>query len=135
MSSPGFACFGFGPGYDPRAVRSTTPNRRSARVQGRADAAAHPRAGRVRPARGLCGHQVRLIASLPCYLAANVDGQRGRGVYAGSIEAIRRLNAIGYGTEPDLPLDLVYNPAGPSLPPPQHALEADYRRELLDRFG
>jgi radical SAM/Cys-rich protein len=83
----------------------------------------------------LRGHQVRLIASLPCYLAANVDGQRGRGVYAGSIEAIRRLNAIGYGTEPDLPLDLVYNPAGPSLPPPQHALEADYRRELLDRFG
>jgi radical SAM/Cys-rich protein len=80
-------------------------------------------------------HQVRLIASLPCYLEENVDKQRGRGVYRDSIEAIRRLNAIGYGMHPDLPLDLVYNPGGPTLPPRQDRLEADYHRELADRFG
>ena len=80
-------------------------------------------------------HGVRLIASLPCYLEKNVDKQRGRGVYRESIEAIRRLNAIGYGVQPDLPLDLVYNPGGPSLPPPQDRLEADYHRELAARFG
>ena len=80
-------------------------------------------------------HQVRLVASLPCYLELNVDKQRGRGVYAESLEAIRRLNALGYGIDPGLPLDLVYNPGGPSLPPPQQALEADYKRELHARFG
>jgi radical SAM/Cys-rich protein len=80
-------------------------------------------------------HGVMLVASLPCYLEDNVDGQRGEGVYAGSIEAIRRLNAIGYGVEGGLRLDLVYNPTGPSLPPDQLALEADYRRELGGRFG
>lgn len=81
------------------------------------------------------GHQVHLVASLPCYLESNVDKQRGTGVYDESIEAIRRLNRIGYGTDERLPLDLVYNPGGPKLPPPQERLEADYRRELLDRFG
>ncbi|CAA9424472.1 MAG: hypothetical protein AVDCRST_MAG64-3088, partial [uncultured Phycisphaerae bacterium] len=79
-------------------------------------------------------HQVRLVASLPCYLELNVDKQRGRGVYAESIEAIRRLNADGYGIDDRLPLDLVYNPGGPSLPPPQGALEADYKRELHARY-
>lgn len=79
--------------------------------------------------------RVTLVASLPCYLEENVDRQRGGGVYKGSVEAIRRLNAIGYGIDPDLPLNLVYNPLGPSLPPSQPALEADYRRELLDRYG
>lgn len=80
-------------------------------------------------------HQVHLIASLPCYLETNVDKQRGRGVYRESIEAIRRLNAVGYGIDPALPLDLIYNPGGPGLPPPQSALEADYQRELDARFG
>jgi radical SAM/Cys-rich protein len=79
--------------------------------------------------------RVHLIASLPCYLESNVDKQRGRGVYHDSIEAIRRLNAVGYGIQPDLPLDLVYNPGGASLPPRQEALEADYKRELSQRFG
>ncbi len=79
--------------------------------------------------------RVHLIASLPCYLEANVDRQRGRHVYVESIEVIRRLNAAGFGIEPDLALDLVFNPGGPSLPPPQRDLEADYRRELLARFG
>ncbi len=78
---------------------------------------------------------VRLIASLPCYLAENVDQQRGAHVYEGSIAAIRRLNEVGFGVRPELELDLVYNPLGPSLPPPQAMLEADYRRELHTRFG
>jgi radical SAM/Cys-rich protein len=80
-------------------------------------------------------HQVQLVASLPCYLEENVRAQRGKGVYEKSMEAIRRLNALGYGSEPNLPLNLVYNPGGPSLPPPQSALEEDYRRELRSRFG
>jgi radical SAM/Cys-rich protein len=81
----------------------------------------------------LATHQIHLIASLPCYLESNVDKQRGKHVYQKSIEVIRRLNACGYGG--DLPLDLVYNPVGASLPPDQAELEADYRRELERRFG
>lgn len=80
-------------------------------------------------------HRVHLVASLPCYLEENVDKQRGEGVYHDSIEVIRRLNAVGYGIDPGLPLNLVYNPGGPSLPPAQESLEADYKRELRDRFG
>ena len=80
-------------------------------------------------------HKIHLIASLPCYLEENVDGQRGEGVYKASIEALRGLNALGYGIDPELRLDLVYNPPGPQLPPDQVALENDYRRELADRFG
>ncbi|MFP4356794.1 MAG: arsenosugar biosynthesis radical SAM (seleno)protein ArsS [Phycisphaerae bacterium] len=80
-------------------------------------------------------HQVRLVASMPCYLQENVDAQRGPHAYEHSIEAIRRLNAAGYGREGGLQLNLVYNPAGPVLPPPQAELEQDYRRELRDRFG
>ncbi len=79
--------------------------------------------------------RVHLVASLPCYLEVNVDKQRGRHVYAESIEVIKRLNALGFGIDPGLQLDLVYNPGGPSLPPPQDALEADYRRELDRQFG
>ncbi len=80
-------------------------------------------------------HQVHLVASLPCYLADNVDRQRGPGVYAKSIEALRLLNATGYGADPTLPLNLVYNPAGPILPPNQETLQEAYRRELRQRFG
>ena len=80
-------------------------------------------------------HGVELVASLPCYTDENVCAQRGPGVYQKSIEAIRRLNALGYGTEPSLPLGLVYNPGGDFLPSPQLALENDYRRELSERFG
>jgi len=75
-------------------------------------------------------HQVQLVASLPCYLDENVRAQRGPGVHAASIAAIRKLNALGYGRDPDFPLDLVYNPGGPFLPPGQQALEEAYRREL-----
>ncbi|MBI5190637.1 MAG: arsenosugar biosynthesis radical SAM protein ArsS [Nitrospirae bacterium] len=80
-------------------------------------------------------HGAGLVASLPCYLEENVRSQRGEGVYETSVEAIRRLNSIGYGIDPALSLDLVYNPGGTFLPPGQAALEADYRRELDARFG
>jgi len=80
-------------------------------------------------------HQVQLVASLPCYLEENVRAQRGIGVYEKSIEAIRQLNVLGYGSNPALPLNLVYNPGGPFLPPLQTGLEEDYRRELGSRFG
>lgn len=78
---------------------------------------------------------VHLVASLPCYTADNVDKQRGRGTYDGSVAALRLLNDVGYGREARLPLDLVYNPGGPSLPGPQASLEEDYRRELAERWG
>ncbi len=80
-------------------------------------------------------HGVHLIASLPCYLETNVDRQRGKHVYQESIDVILKLNAKGYGINPHLPLDLVYNPGGPSLPPDQARLETAYRGELSKRFG
>jgi len=79
---------------------------------------------------------VEIVASLPCYLEENVDRQRGSGVFERSIAALRRLNALGYGVEGSgLDLALVYNPQGPSLPPPQCALEADYKRHLAETYG
>jgi len=83
----------------------------------------------------MAAHGVKLVASLPCYTEENVDAQRGEGVYRGSIEALRRLNSVGYGVDERLPLDLVYNPGGASLPGDQGALETDYRRELRERHG
>jgi len=84
----------------------------------------------------LARHEVEIVASMPCYLEANVNRQRGEGVYAKSIEALRRLNRAGYGQPGSrLRLNLVYNPGGPSLPPPQAVLEADYKRELAARYG
>jgi radical SAM/Cys-rich protein len=84
----------------------------------------------------LAAHRVEVVASLPCYLEDNVDRQRGKGVFEKSIRALRRLNALGYGREDGgLELGLVYNPQGPSLPPVQCALEADYRRHLSERHG
>ena len=81
-------------------------------------------------------YQVEIIASLPCYSEENVDFQRGKGVYSKSIEALLRLNALGYGKPgTGLLLNLVYNPIGPTLPPPQAQLESDYRQQLGERFG
>ena len=79
----------------------------------------------------LAAHRVEIVASLPCYLEENVNKQRGKGVFASSIKGLKRLNALGYGT-PDsgLILNLVYNPQGPSLPPPQAPLEAAYKAHL-----
>jgi len=79
--------------------------------------------------------QILLVTSLPCYLEKNVDSQRGAGVFAKSIQALLLLNSYGYGIDPELPLNLVYNPLGPFLPPQQTALQEDYRRELKTRYG
>ncbi len=83
----------------------------------------------------LAEQEVEVVASLPCYLEENVDGQRGKGVFAGSLRGLRRLNALGYGREgTGLLLNLVYNPTGPFLPPPQRQLEQDYRRTLATQY-
>jgi radical SAM/Cys-rich protein len=76
----------------------------------------------------LKANEVEIIASLPCYTEELVDRQRGKGVYEKSLNALRRLNAQGYGAE--LALNLVYNPQGPALPPAQEKLEQDYKRRL-----
>jgi radical SAM/Cys-rich protein len=79
---------------------------------------------------------VEIVASLPCYLQENIDAQRGAGVYTSSIEALKKLNALGYGKPGSgRVLNLMYNPAGPVLPPTQSTLEADYKRELKQRVG
>ena len=84
----------------------------------------------------LATNRVEVVASLPCYLKDNVEAQRGKGVYQSSISGLRMLNALGYGkVDSGLTLNLMYNPQGPSLPPAQSALEADYKRELQQREG
>lgn len=84
----------------------------------------------------LAEQQVEIVASLPCYLESNTDQQRGDGAYRQSIEALQKLNQLGYGNEDSpLSLTLVYNPVGPSLPPDQQALEADYRKVLRKEHG
>ncbi|HGY90997.1 MAG TPA: radical SAM/Cys-rich domain protein [Planctomycetes bacterium] len=77
---------------------------------------------------------VSVVASLPCYLEENVDAQRGTGVFEESIEALRRLNGAGFGSG-RFDLDLVFNPQGADLPPPQASLEAAYKKALLERHG
>jgi radical SAM/Cys-rich protein len=84
----------------------------------------------------LAANKVEITASLPCYTESNVDQQRGQGAFEKSIRALRLLNGIGYGQPGSgLTLNLVYNPLGASLPPPQQKLEADYKRELGQNFG
>jgi radical SAM/Cys-rich protein len=84
----------------------------------------------------LAKHRVTVIASLPCYLEENVDAQRGDGVFEGSLTGLRRLNALGYGRPGSgLELNLVYNPQGPQLPPPQDSLEAAYHEHLQKHYG
>jgi len=78
-------------------------------------------------------HRVRLVCSLPCYSRENVERQRGAGVFSKSIQALQRLNRLGFGRE--FKLDLVYNPVGPLLPPPQEQLESRYREELGRNFA
>jgi len=83
----------------------------------------------------LADNNVRIVASLPCYLKDNVDRQRGDGTFESSIEALHLLNSLGYGQPGSArQLDLVYNPQGPVLPPPQQALEQDYKRHLLEQY-
>ena len=92
--------------------------------------------GQERLAEFLADQQVEVTASLPCYLEENVDRQRGEGVYQTSIHGLRKLNQLGYGQKGSgLVLNLVYNPQGPFLPPPQKILEEDYRKQLGERYG
>jgi radical SAM/Cys-rich protein len=79
--------------------------------------------------------RIKLLASLPCYLKKEVDSQRGDGVFDRSIEALARLNKVGYGIDPQLGLDLVFNPEDAFLPPDQSSLEKEYRLELYEKFG
>lgn len=84
----------------------------------------------------LADHQVKVVASLPCYSRDNVDQQRGNGVFDKSIRALQLLNQLGYGKAgSSLSLDLVYNPLGASLPPAQETLEASYKVQLKEDFG
>jgi radical SAM/Cys-rich protein len=84
----------------------------------------------------LAGEQVEIIASMPCYIEENVERQRGKGVFESSIRGLRKLNALGYGRNAaGLVLNLVYNPQGASLPPPQEALEAAYKHVLEAQHG
>ena len=92
--------------------------------------------GQQDTAQFLADNQVKIVASMPCYLKDNVDKQRGDGVYDVSLEALQLLNALGYGQAgSERLLDLVYNPQGPQLPPSQQALEQDYKQHLAQQYG
>ncbi len=82
----------------------------------------------------LAENEVEVIASMPCYAPENVNEQRGDGVFDSSIKAFQKLNQLGYGRDPKLPLNFVYNPNGGFLPPAQDELEATYKREMKEHF-
>ena len=92
--------------------------------------------GQENTAAFLAENKVKIVASLPCYIKDNVDKQRGDGTFETSLKALQLLNSLGYA-RPDsgLELDLVFNPQGPSLPPPQQALEQDYKQHLAEHYG
>jgi radical SAM/Cys-rich protein len=84
----------------------------------------------------LAGHQVEIVASLPCYLEDNVDRQRGKGTFSASVEALKKLNGLGYGrADSGLELNLVFNPQENKLPPNQQALEMAYKQHLSEHYG
>jgi len=83
----------------------------------------------------LAQHKVEIVASLPCYTEKNVNQQRGKGVFSLSIQALQKLNSLGYGTEDSLDLHLVFNPSGPVLPPCQLQLEQDYKQRLFEDYN
>ncbi len=84
----------------------------------------------------LADQQITVIASLPCYTEDNVDAQRGNGVFQRSIKGLQMLNELGYGQdESGLALNLVYNPTGPFLPPPQNTLQTEYKEHLWKHYG
>lgn len=84
----------------------------------------------------LAEHDVKIVASMPCHGESVVDLQRGKGVYEKSIRGLQKLNSLGYGlADSKLELELVHNPLGAFLPPPQRELEDDYRRELKTNYG
>jgi radical SAM/Cys-rich protein len=128
---------GGAPELNPHFRRLVTAARRmGVRVMDRCNLTILEVAGQEDLGEFLASEEVEIIASLPCYLESNVEAQRGKGVFDASIRGLQKLNALGYGRdETGLVLNLVYNPQGPSLPPPQEALEADYRRALGERYG
>jgi len=106
------------------------------RVMDRCNLTVLEQPGQEDTAEFLAAQEVEIVASLPCYTLELVDRQRGKGVYETSMHVLKKLNALGYGeAQSGLVLNLVYNPQGPSLPPPQRKLEADYRRILGERHG
>ena len=107
-----------------------------ARVMDRCNLTVLEQPGQEDTAAFLAAQRVEIVASLPCYTLERVDRQRGKGVYETSIRVLKKLNALGYGIAGSgLVLNLVYNPQGPSLPPSQAKLEADYRRRLGEEHG
>jgi radical SAM/Cys-rich protein len=128
---------GGAPELHPRFRRLVTAARRKdVHVIDRCNLTVLREPGQADTAAFLATNQVEIVASLPCYTKDNVDKQRGDGVFESSIEVLRELNALGYGMEhTGLQLTLVYNPQGPALPPPQQALEQEYRGHLADQFG
>lgn len=106
-----------------------------ARVTSRCNLTVLLEAGQADLAQWYADRRVRLVCSLPCYSRANVDAQRGKGVFSKSIDALKRLNALGYGSNPELELDLVYNPGGANLPPSQESLQNEYQQRLWEDFG
>ncbi len=128
---------GGAPELNPHFRRLVTAARAMAvRVMDRCNLTVLSEPGQEDLAEFLAGEKVEIVASMPCYLEDNVDRQRGKGVFESSIRALRRLNTLGYGREGSgLILNLVYNPQGSALPPPQDTLEADYKRVLGERYG
>ena len=128
---------GGAPELNPQFRRMVTAAREmGVRVMDRCNLTIFEVEGQERLPEFLAGEQVEIVASMPCYQEDNVDRQRGKGVFDASIRGLQRLNGLGYGRDGSgLVLNLVYNPQGPSLPPPQAALEADYKRVLGDSFG
>jgi radical SAM/Cys-rich protein len=115
-----------------REVRQMSPRRR---ILDRLNATILSEPGYGWVAEFLAENAVEIVASMPCYEPKNVTLQRGEGVFDRSIAAFQKLNALGYGSDPHLPLHFVYNPVGPKLPPEQAELEADYKEAMRDNFG
>ncbi len=118
-----------------RLVESVRGFDRPRRVMDRLNATIINEAGYEWVAEFLAEHQVEIIASMPCYEPENVNQQRGDGVFDSSIAAFQKLNALGYGSDPELQLQFVYNPNGAFLPPDQAELEADYKSAMQEHFG
>jgi radical SAM/Cys-rich protein len=127
---------GGAPELNPHFRRIVTAARRmGVRVMDRCNLTILSVEGQEDLAEFLARERVEVVASMPCYLKDNVERQRGKGVFGASIRGLQQLNALGYGQGGGLTLNLVYNPQGPSLPPPQASLEADYKRILGERYG
>jgi radical SAM/Cys-rich protein len=136
VSRPFIDITGGAPELNPHLCRFIKTLRKGAlRVQVRTNLTALLGAGQEKMAAFFKDHQVQLVASLPCYSERGVRDQRGEGTFERSIQALRKLNNLGYGIDPALPLNLVYNPGGPFLPPEQSALEAEYRHQLDMQCG